>query len=689
MKARAPWVLVAFGALLMVPVVWLAALNGSFGQDVAFIPLALITMTGWATVGALLASRNPTNPIGWLLIAFGVGFLLIGLADEWSTYALQTNPGGLALGSFWAWISNWFFLAFVAAVPLMLLLYPTGAVLSPRWRWVIWGIVGATVLAVVASMINPDTIPVQGGRAPNPLGVPSLEGAVHIAQTVAGVGYVLVLIPLCIASVILRFRRSAGEERQQIRWLAYITAIGALAFVVAVASGIGLEEQETNLVNEISFYVFFVAVGLGVPSAIGLALLKYRLWDLDIVVKKTLVATVVVVALTAASVVALLVLSALVVGPVSDEPALTLVVGLVIGALLWPALRLARRVTDRIVYGGRATPYEVLTEFSGRMAETYSTDDVLPRMSSILGEGSGASRVTIWLLVGGGYRAAAGWPSGHRPDEPEPTPAIGALDASTFEVRHQGELLGAITVEMPASDPMTHSKERLIRDLSSQAGLVLRNVRLIEDLRESRRRIVAAVDEGRRRLERNIHDGAQQQLVALAVKLRLADAAVERDPARARELLAQLQVETTDALESLRDLARGIYPPLLADEGLGAAISAQARKSPIPVEVRTDGLGRYPQDVEAGVYFCVLEALQNVAKAAGASQAVVDLRGSGGWLAFMVRDDGVGFDPATAPRGTGLQGMADRMDAVGGTLEVHSAPGRGTEVRGSVPLEPA
>jgi signal transduction histidine kinase len=348
-------------------------------------------------------------------------------------------------------------------------------------------------------------------------------------------------------------------------------------------------------------------------------------------------------------------------------------------------LRLARRVSDRIVYGGRATPYEVLTEFSGRMAETYSTDDVLPRMASILGEGSGASRVTIWLLVAGEYRPAAGWPA-HGPDEPSPTLGIGGLDASTFEVRHQGDLLGAITVAMPANDPMTPSKERLIRDLSSQAGLVLRNVRLIEELRESRRRIVAAVDEGRRRLERNIHDGAQQQLVALAVKLRLAEGAIERDPARARELLAQLQADTTDALESLRDLARGIYPPLLADEGLGAAIAAQARKSPLPVEVLIDGIGRYPQDVEAGVYFCVLEALQNVAKASRATRAVVDLRETAAGLTFAVRDDGVGFDPATAPRGTGLQGMADRMDAVGGTFELRSAPGRGTEVRGSVPL---
>jgi signal transduction histidine kinase len=233
---------------------------------------------------------------------------------------------------------------------------------------------------------------------------------------------------------------------------------------------------------------------------------------------------------------------------------------------------------------------------------------------------------------------------------------------------------------------MDPSKDRLIRDLAAQVGLVLRNVRLIEELRESRRRIVAAVDEGRRRLERNIHDGAQQQLVALAVKIRLADAMVERDPAKARELLGQLQTETTDTLEDLRDLARGIYPPLLADEGLAAALEAQARRSPVPVHVSPDSIGRYSEEVEATIYFCCLEALQNVAKYASASAVEIELRQRDGLVAFEVRDDGVGFDTASAHRGTGLQGMADRVEAIGGTLQIRSTPGAGTSVSGRVPV---
>jgi signal transduction histidine kinase len=198
---------------------------------------------------------------------------------------------------------------------------------------------------------------------------------------------------------------------------------------------------------------------------------------------------------------------------------------------------------------------------------------------------------------------------------------------------------------------------------------------------------VAAQDEERRRLERNIHDGAQQQLVALTVKLRLLEQIAGRDPDKAVALAAQLQAETTQALEDLRDLARGIYPPLLADEGLPAALAAQARKSPVSAIVDADGIGRYAADIEAAVYFSCLEALQNVAKYAEASQVVIRLEKDDGRLSFSVADDGVGFDPAGAHRGSGLQGIADRLDALRGRFDVVSRPGSGTTLSGSVPVE--
>jgi signal transduction histidine kinase len=199
--------------------------------------------------------------------------------------------------------------------------------------------------------------------------------------------------------------------------------------------------------------------------------------------------------------------------------------------------------------------------------------------------------------------------------------------------------------------------------------------------------LVQAQDLERRRLERNLHDGAQQHLVALKVKLGLTEMLLGRDPTKAMAILEQLKGDADEALETLRDLARGIYPPLLADKGLVVALESQARKAIIPVDVRADGVERYSQDVEATVYFCVLEALQNVQKYAQASHVEVRLHSEGDGLTFEVSDDGVGFDTAIAKKGAGLINMADRLDALGGALKVTSRPGGGTTVSGTLSVD--
>jgi signal transduction histidine kinase len=359
-----------------------------------------------------------------------------------------------------------------------------------------------------------------------------------------------------------------------------------------------------------------------------------------------------------------------------------------------PARARIQRVANGIVYGPRATPYEVLARFSDRVAGTYASEDVLTGMARILAEGTGATRASVWLRLGGELRPAASWPAGD-------TPAPGS--DRTVPVRHHGEILGALSAGRPSGEAFTPAEEKLLEDLASQAGQVLRNVRLTEELRArldeisikaaelraSRQRIVAAQDEERRRLERNIHDGAQQHLVALAVKLRLARNLVSKDAARSRALLIELQGEAAEALETLRGLARGIYPPLLAEGGLLAALTAQSRKVGVHTSIDADGIGRYPSEVEAAIYFCCLEALQNVAKYASALAASVKLHESAGALQFSVTDDGVGFDPEAVRPGVGLQNMRDRVEALGGRLEVTSSAGRGTSVSGWVPLQAA
>jgi signal transduction histidine kinase len=254
--------------------------------------------------------------------------------------------------------------------------------------------------------------------------------------------------------------------------------------------------------------------------------------------------------------------------------------------------------------------------------------------------------------------------------------------------------LGALSIVKRPGESITPTEEKLVRDLAGQAGLVMRNVALteqlmdhIEQLRASRQRVVNAQDEERRKLERNLHDGAQQQLVALSVRLRLAEALADRDPLKTKAMLADLQTETGQAIEDLRDLARGIYPPLLADKGLVAALEAQARKGSIATSISAENVARYPQQVEAAVYFCALEALNNVAKYSGAGSAVVRLAQSNGDLTFEVSDDGAGFDTDLTSYGTGLRGMADRVEAIGGMLEIRSTPGRGTSVAGRIPAD--
>jgi signal transduction histidine kinase len=297
----------------------------------------------------------------------------------------------------------------------------------------------------------------------------------------------------------------------------------------------------------------------------------------------------------------------------------------------------------------------------------------------------------VWLRVDDELRPEAS--SGDGPDAaPVPVdgqamPPLPGCDLCV-PVVHQGELLGAISIRMPKGEPLRSAGKQLVADVASQAGLVLSNAGLIEDLRASRQRIVAAQDEARRRLERNIHDGAQQDLVALAIKLRLAGTTVDEDPAQTKELLGELQADASGALENLRDLARGIYPPLLADLGLAAALSAQASKSTMPVTVEADGIGRFPQDTEAAVYFCCLEALQNTAKYAQASSAQICLQAQNGTLRFTVSDDGAGYDMGHTPMGSGQRNMADRLAALGGSLEVRSAPSRGTTITACLPCAP-
>ena len=646
-----------------------------------------IPFLGFPVVGALIITRQPHNPVGWLLTAVGLSAILGTFATEYAMAALVLHRD-LPAGEVAAWLSFWVWTPAAAIAPLVILLFPDGRFLSRRWRWVgLAGVVNLLGIAAVSMFASYSVAPVS-----NPLAIPAVTSLGNFISPAFGAG-TAVLAVVALVSFVLRYRRATSDVRQQIKWVAYsIALLPPFLVVSAVVQGSG-SPTWLAILNGI---LNFIAT-LSTPVCLGIAMLRFRLYDIDIVISRTLVYGSLAAFITAVYVGIVVGLGTLVGSGGRPNIALSIVATAIVAVAFQPVRERLQRVANRLVYGKRATPYEVLSQFSERVAETYAADEALPRMARVLGEGTGAARAEVWLRAGETLRPAAAWPAAANGHSPLPVagqvlPEIPDADRAV-PVRHQGELLGALTVSKRAGESLTPVEEKLLADLGAQAGLVLKNVGLtaellqrLEELRASRQRLVAAQDAERRRLERNLHDGAQQNLVALKVKLGLAEAFAEKDPARAKELVAQLKADADEALETLRDLARGIYPPLLADKGLAAALESQARKATVPVEVIADGVGRYPQDVEAAVYFCCLEALQNVQKYAKASAATMLLTDTGGTLGFEVADDGIGFDPVSARKGSGLTNMSDRLDALGGHVDLESGTGLGAKVSGRIPL---
>ncbi|HTG46813.1 MAG TPA: GAF domain-containing sensor histidine kinase [Actinomycetota bacterium] len=623
------------------------------------------------SMGTVVAARRPDNRIGWFFIAAGTFLGVNGLAAAYSVHALIADPGSWPGGNLAAWIAGCTNFFPIYMLCFIFLLFPTGEVRSPRWRSVWWLLVAATSVATVATV----AFSTASWHDPYP---PTNDSPSGVIMALFLLAFLLPLAASLIASltaVIVRAIYSTGDERLQIKWFATGATLVVLSFLINFTSG-QVTPAWISVLQSLAFIFLF--------STIAIAVLKYRLYEIDVVINRAVVYGTLAVFITVIYAAIVVGVGTLVGGQSSKF--LAAVAAAVIAIAFQPVRERSRRVANRLVYGKRATPYEVLSDFAERVAGTYAVDDVLPRTAHILAEGVGARSADVWVRVGSELRTAGSWPSA--PVSRVPVTEDVAVPGTTASapVRYQGELLGALSVTKAPGEMLTSADEKLLADVAAQAGLVLRNFGLIEELRASRQRLVAAQDAERRKIERNLHDGVQQQLVALNVQAGLLARAGNAEPSKVAEIAGQLQTRATEALDDLRDLARGIYPPLLADKGLGAALEAQARKAAVPVSIDTDGVGRYDQPVEAAVYFCTLEALNNIAKYAAASQATVSLRRSDGHLSFTVTDDGIGFDTAATGYGTGLQGMADRLDAIGGTLQVISTPGTGTSVSGSIPV---
>jgi signal transduction histidine kinase len=646
----------------------------------------------YAALGALIVYRTG-NLTGWFMLAGGIGSAVMAAGSGYAIFGLAVQPGAVPAPAVVGALAESAFAVVITNLAAMFVVFPTGRLPSPRWRPVAragLGLVGLTLAAFVVST-RQVALPAPGGISltyPNPLAVRSLGPAARLV-TLNRVGalFLVLLIP-ALVSLALRYRRGDQRLRQQMKWLGLAIA-GVLACQVVALLAKAAGQQDTVL-TAAPDAITPLLVLLGIPVAMAIAILRYRLFDINVVISRALLVTLLSAGVTAVYAAIVLGIGTLV-GSGSD-PLLTVAAAVVIALVFQPLRLRASRLANRVVYGERATPYQVLSDFAAGMAGQLDLGGALDRMVSLLGGAAGASRVEAWVRVGAELRPAAVWPGGSAPSAAVELNGAGlpVLDppARMVPVRHGDDLLGAISLAKPPSEALTSTEDGLLRHLASQAGLVMRNAQLtaelratIEELLASRRRLVGAQDAERRRIERNLHDGAQQQLIALSIHLGLL-AESAGDPDQVRAAIPDLKAQLAAALEDLRALARGIYPPLLADRGLVVALRAQAARSPVPAVVEAGQVGRYPQDAESTVYFCALEALQNVAKHARASAVTIRLSGSGGALEFSVADDGAGFPAAAARHGSGLQGMSDRLAAHGGTLTVRSEPGQGTTITG-------
>ena len=662
----------AIGATALSIWALVSSLTGSVSE--AGVIRAVLALA-WAAAGAILVRREASRRIGVVaLCAAALG----ASAGLWVT--VRPVAAGLL----------------PAAGLHLLLAYPDRLQTRTRFVTATGGYAVAAIVAIVLWVARPDY----------PVWPVAAEIAVAL---VIGVG-----------ASLARYARTSGPARKRLEWLGWSLTVSGGATIVLF--GLRALVDWPPATADVA-----AAVTIVIPAAMAASTSRRLTGAIDVV----LAATISLAGLTAV-VIAVYLAIVLGLGRVPRHSERTLLVlsmaAAGVAALLYlPTHRRLREFANRLVYGERSAPDDVIRNFGSRLSRSIPLDELLLQMVESLRKTLGLSSAEVWRASGGTVERTVSDPERGRADltlteQEEQTVAragvsgpawvkvwlpgllAGREDANlrVAPITHSGELLGLIVVVRPEDgEAFVEEDERILAELSRQVGLTLHNVRLDSALQESldevrrqaqalqasRARIVAAGDLQRRRIERNLHDGAQQHLVALAVKVRLVRQLTDRDPQKATGMLEELASDVEDTIQELRDLAHGIYPPLLADKGLPEALASAARRATVSTTVDAAGIGRYPPDAEAAVYFCCLEALQNAAKHAGeGAKAAIRVWGEEGGLLFEVADDGAGFDVRHGGAGAGFTNMNDRLGAIGGSLRVESAPGKGTRIVGTIPV---
>ena len=684
--------LIRFAPLTIAPLgtaaVVAAAIAGWDGGLESRAALFAVTVS-WGAAAIVLVRRGDTRLgllASWLSALAGVSALAAAISDG-------ERGGDVAA------LAEALTVALLPAATLhVLLALPSGRL--PTRRSALTVAAGYVVAGAVGTALWLD--------APSPAAWPVVLESI----VAAGVG---------VSGALARYRGVQGPERVRMHCAALAIALGAELMLAALTLRVLVGWPKVAAIP---------AAGL-VPLAV--ALIAWTSVPLRRIADRLVVSAVSLVGLTALVVAVYLLL---VVGlgrpPSGDERtvlALSMVAAAISAILFVPARERLAGFSNRLVHGERQSADELVRTFGARLSRAVPLEELLLQLAESLQWALALEAAEIWTGSDGVFervvsepdrgtaslrlteaeaavvaRTGVSGPARSAVWLPQLLADRGVAAVGVVPVTDAGELLGFIVVERATeSEPLLDDEgAEVVAGLARQLGLVLRNVRLdselqasLEDLRRqadelraSRARVVAAADAERRRIERDLHDGAQQYLVGLAANLGAVRELMPSDPDRANAVLHELQDSIGDAMQAFRDLAHGIYPPLLQDRGLADALANAARGSTIPTRVDAAGLRRYSADVEATVYFCCLEALQNAAKHAGSrTRATVRVWEEEGGLLFEIADDGVGLDPAQTMRGVGLTNMEDRLASVGGSLRIQSAPGRGTRVLGAVPLQ--
>jgi signal transduction histidine kinase len=626
----------------------------------------------FAFVGALIASRKPRNAVGWTFLAAGFVYAASVLLEMYARQGLTLDPNlhdalplprpdPLPLAEEVSWLNMWlWFPSLIGLIVFIPLLFPDGLPPSPRWWWVAWlAALGFAVIFVPTAVAG---WPLRGTILLGDFeSRPEFEWTFYPAMV--GLSLIGIAAVGSVASVVVRFRRSRGVERQQLKWFVFAATILLLAAINAFTPWTAPE------------WVLTFAV-LGLVVAAGIAILKYRLYDIDLVINRSLVYG----SLTAL-VVALYVGTVTLLGRLFNPGGLgvALVATAVVAVLFNPLRERLQRGVNRLMYGERHDPYAALSRLGRSLEASISPGEVLPRVTETVAQALRAPYVAVELRRDDGFEPASSY--GNSVD-----------DSVEVPLAYQGETVGRLVVGTRSpGERFSAADMRLLEDLSRQVGVAVHAVRLTTDLQRSRERLVMTREEERRRLRRDLHDGLGPTLAAVALQVETVRSLLRDDPAAADALLAKLKVETQSAIAGIRRIVYDLRPPALDELGLVGALREEGSRfvtngGPLLVSVESsEDLPPLPAAVEVAAYRIALEGITNAARHSGASTCVVRIASNGG-LDVEVRDDGRGL-PADFRAGVGLTSMRERVAELGGTFTVEPAVPAGTRIFAHLPVD--